>query len=181
MELLLILGPMKSGKSFEMISHFLPLSYSNIKFGLYQPDKNSRDENIWSRNGISIEAQKIKSLRQILKNSVEVVGIDEVHMFNEEDAEVIAQLLKYGVKVIATGLDMDYRGKMFPIIKRLFELSPKQVTYKHSICEHCKNTDAVYTQIYKSGKPVLEGLPSVVPEDGSYEYQALCRRCFKTI
>jgi len=171
---------MKSGKSFEMISHFMPLNYSNISFGIYQPDKNIRDENIWSRNGVSLVAQKIKSLDEILKKRGEVVGINEIHMFEEKDADAIATLLRSGVKVVVSGLDTDYRGKMFPIIKRLFELSPKRVDYKRAVCEMCKNPEAVYTQVYRNGTPILEGLPSILPEDGTYEYRALCRRCFKS-
>ena len=36
MELTLILGPMKSGKSFEFISYFMSLEKENIPFKLYR-------------------------------------------------------------------------------------------------------------------------------------------------
>ncbi len=178
MELFLILGPMKSGKSFELINYFLPLNYTNIKFGLYQPVKNKRNENVWSRNGISIKAKKIKSLKEILNKKEKIIGIDEIHMFSERDVETINVLLKQNRKIIVSGLDLDYRGKMFPIIKRLFEMGPKKVKYKKAVCELCKKPEAVYTQILKNNKPILSGLSSIIPDDGKYVYMPVCRKCF---
>lgn len=178
MELILILGPMKSGKSFELISCFMPLQYTNIPFGLYQSSKNVRNENIWSRNGVTIEAKKVDDLSETLKKNLKVVGIDEIHMFGEKNIEVIEELLKKGIKVIASGLDTDYRGEIFPAIKRLLELGPKEIRYKRAVCEICKKPDAVYTQIYNDSEPVLEGLPSVVPDDATYNYKPVCRNCF---
>jgi thymidine kinase len=178
MELILILGPMKSGKSFELISYFTPLQYTDIPFKVFQSAKNVRDESVWSRNGVSLQAKKATNLREALEGNLKVVGIDEIHMFEESDADIIEGLLKKGAKVFVSGLDTDYRGEMFPIIKRLLSMGPKEVEYKRAVCEICKTPDAVYTQIYKNGEPVLEGLPSIVPEDGSYAYKPVCRKCF---
>lgn len=73
-------------------------------------------------------------------------------MFKEKDIDILEKLLKRGVKIIASGLDTDYRGKMFSVIKRLLELGPKEVKYKRAVCEVCKKPDAVYTQVYKGKK-----------------------------
>jgi len=178
MELILILGPMKSGKSFELISYFMPLRYTDISYGIYQSAKNVRNENIWSRNGIALKAQKIESLREILKTDQAVIGIDEIHMFEAKDVEVIGELLKRGVKIVASGLDTDYRGEIFPVIKKLLELGPKEIKFKRAVCEICKKPDAVYTQIFNMAEPILTGLPSVVPDNGTYIYRPVCRNCF---
>ena len=172
---------MKSGKSLEMISHFTPLKYTNISFGLYQPKRNVRNENIWSRTGIEIDSRKIDSLRDILNSNEQVVGIDEVHMFKEDDVMAISELLDRGTKVYLSGLDMDYKGEMFGIIKKILEMSPREVKYKKSVCELCKDHDAVYTVISKDDKIILDGLPSVIPEDGTYKYIPVCRKCFQKI
>ena len=178
MELTLILGPMKSGKSFELISYFMPLRYAKISFGVYQSVKNVRNENIWSRNGISIEAHKIKNLSFLNKN-LKVIGIDEIHMFEEEkDVIVLEELLKMETTIIVSGLDTDYKGKLFPIIGKLLELGPKEIKYKKAVCEVCKKPEAIYTQVYKESEPLLDGLPSVIPDDGSYIYKPVCRNCF---
>jgi len=169
---------MKSGKSFELISHFAPLKYTSIPFGLFQSVRNVRDDGVCSRNGISLGAQKINSIEQILDKKLAVVGIDEIHMFAEQEVENIKKLLEQGTKVIISGLDMDCYGRLFPIVKKLLELGPKEVKYRRSVCEICGNPTAVYTQILKEGKPVLTGLPLVVPDDGTYIYQATCPHCF---
>lgn len=180
MDLTLILGPMKSGKSFDLISHFAPLQYTDISHILYQSNRNVRDEKILSRNGVGIEAKKISSLQEALEKNYSVIGIDEVHMFDAADVPVIAQLLKNGVKVVAAGLDMDYKGKIFDIVKGLLELGPKEVRYKRAVCEVCRLPQAVYTQVFENGKPVIADTPSVIPDNGLYTYQPVCHRCFIT-
>jgi len=181
MNLTLIIGPMKSGKSLEMISHFNHLQYTNIPFQVYQPIKDVRTENIWSRTGLSINSKKIASLKDILNYECRVVGIDEIHMFDENGVEAIRELLNRNVKVFVSGLDMDYKGEMFGIVKKLMELGPSEVKFKKSVCEICKEPNAVYTAIFKDGKIIKEGISSVVPEDGTYSYMPVCRKCFHDI
>ncbi len=133
MELTLILGPMKSGKSFDLISYFAPLRYTDIPYVLYQSSRNVRDEHISSRNGVIIEATKVGSLADALDKNFSVVGIDELHMFDPKDVAVVAELLKRGVKVIGAGLDTDYKGKMFDIVKGLLELGPTSATARKQL------------------------------------------------
>lgn len=178
MELTLILGPMKSGKSFELINYFAPLRYTNTPFGLFQSARNVRDEHIQSRNGVNISAEKIKSLHEILQKDYTIVGIDEVHMFPDTDIDAVVGLLKRGTKVIISGLDTDYRGKLFNTVARLLELGPNEVRYKRAACENCKKFDATYTQVYKDAAPLTDGMPSVIPDDGTFNYKPMCRDCF---
>lgn len=178
MHLTLILGPMKSGKSFDLISFFSPLQYTTSKYALYQPVRNVRDTGIESRSGLVLQAQKVKSLREILDRDLSVVGIDEVHMFDPADAVYIGELLLRGTDVIVSGLDTDYRGEMFDMVKKLFELGPREVKYKRAVCNDCKSFSATHTQVYSSGKPLTEGMPPVIPDDGTFTYEPLCRKCF---
>ena len=179
-KLIVILGPMKSGKSFETINRFMPLKYTNISFELFQPQKNIRDEQIQSRNGNSIQAEKISCLAELLAKDLDIIGIDEIHMFEENEAQIIDALLKTkSTKLILSGLDTDYTGKMFPIIRRILELGPDKIIYKRAVCENCKKLEAIYTQIFdKNNRPILDNLPSVIPDDGSYIYKPVCRNCF---
>ncbi|MFA5368804.1 MAG: thymidine kinase, partial [Candidatus Paceibacterota bacterium] len=132
-----------------------------------------------SKSGLSVKAEKIDTLDEILKKNESIVGIDEIHMFEEKEARAIASLLKKGIKVFVSGLDMDYRGKMFPIVQRLFELGPQKVNYKRAVCEICKEPEAIYTQIYQNNIPITSGVPSVIPEDGTYVYRPVCYHCFR--
>lgn len=178
MDLTLILGPMKSGKSFDLISYFAPLKYTDISHVLYQSSRNIRDKHISSRNGVVIEAKKIDTVKDVLDKDFSVVGLDELHMFDPKDVSAIAELLNKGVKVVAAGLDMDYRGKMFDVIKGLLELGPKEVKYRRAVCEVCRQLTAVYSQVFNKGVPITEGMPPVIPDDGTFTYQPVCRNCF---
>jgi thymidine kinase len=99
-------------------------------------------------------------------------------MFPASTVEIVEELLKRGVKVIVSGLDLDYRGHMFEIVKGLLELGPKEVRYKRAVCEICKNPEAIYTQVLKLGEPIVADLPPVLPDDGTYTYMTTCRHCF---
>ncbi|HEY3412345.1 MAG TPA: thymidine kinase [Armatimonadota bacterium] len=178
MDLTLILGPMKSGKSFDLISHFAPLQYTDISFGLFQSARNQRDASIFSRTGSSLAATKLSSLAPLLEQQYEIIGIDEVHMFAPEEAEIVNTLINRGVQVVASGLDMDYRGKLMPTIQRLLELGPAVVRYRRAVCEVCRRPNATHTQVYRGTQPLVEGAPPVLPEDGTYVYKPVCRQCF---
>jgi len=172
---------MKSGKSFDLISHFAPLKYTDIPFVLYQSARNVRDQHISSRNGVVIEAEKVSTLADALQKDFAVVGIDEIHMFDPADVAVVSQLLNKGVKVVAAGLDIDYQGKMFDIVKALLELGPREVKYKKAVCEICRQPNAVYSQVFNKGVPLTGGMPPVIPDDGTFTYQPVCRNCFVRI
>jgi len=177
MSLRLILGPMKSGKSFDLIAHFAPLEHSRIKHILYQSQLNEREDSITSRSGLKRDAEKVVSLPETAAN-YRVIGIDEIHMFPLEDVAKIDALVKQGKEVICSGLDMDYRGKLFPIVKALLELAPASVRYKRAVCEICRSMDGSYTQLFKNDKPLLAGIPSVLVENAAYVYRPVCRKCF---
>jgi thymidine kinase len=185
--LTVIFGPMCSGKSLELIHIFSKLKYTERSFKLIQPIANVRDEKLYSRQGASLESEKIKELPDIEKYSlVEFLGIDEFHMFEtstmreaREQVKIILKLLNKGVKVYVSGLDLNHQGKMFNIIRALLELGPNEVHMKSSVCTKCQNMDAVYSQILtKDRKPVTHKLPLINPDDGTYLYEPRCRHCF---
>ena len=173
----MILGPMKSGKSLELLARMAPYEYTDKNVLYVQPEANTRDEGIQSRMGVKATAITVGSLHEV-SQPFDVVGLDEVHMFAEDDARVVDKWLLDGKNVIATGLDLDYRSRMLPIIMRLLELKPDEYIAKLAVCDSCKEYNAQFTQILSNSVPILSGVPSVIPEDGTYEYQARCRDCF---
>ncbi len=178
MKLHLILGPMKSGKSLRLISCFRALQKNNIPFSLFQPLRNVRDDLIVSREGVYMKAKKIKSLFEIPKMKGAIIGLDEIHMFEPDDYKAVKDMMEDNMTIVASGLDKDYRGQTFLIIKNLLTLNPEKVEYRKSLCEKCGSRKAVYTQIFKDSNPILRGLPSVVPDDGTYVYKPVCAACF---
>lgn len=178
--LTLIVGPMKSGKSLELLARMAPYEYTDKKILYIQPLINTRENKIRSRSGLGADTIQVKSLKD-LDQPFDVIGIDEINMLSEEDAEVVNGWLKQRKQVIACGLDLDYRGKMFPIVSRMLELKPEKIISKKAVCDVCKKYQAYFTQILKDGEPLLEGLPIITVDDGRYEYEARCRYCFQKL
>jgi thymidine kinase len=173
----LILGPMKSGKSLELIARVAPYEFANQEVLYIQPEANVRDQGITSRIGINTKAQTVKSLKDVT-SPFDVIGIDEIHMFDPNEVEIIEQWLVEGKSVFISGLDLDYRARMPSMIILLLQLKPDKLIFKIAVCDICKEYRAQFTQILHKDKPVLSGLPLISPEDGTYAYQARCRNCF---
>jgi thymidine kinase len=173
----LILGPMKSGKSLELIARVAPHEFAKHKVLYVQPVQNVRDQGICSRLGLSTASIAVGSLHDIA-TEFDVIGIDEIHMFGPADVRYLAGIIKAGKEVVASGLDLDYRGRMQPTIHLLMELKPDKLVLKLAVCDACNRYEAQFTQILHGDNLVLYGLPAIVPEDGTYDYQARCRTCF---
>ena len=170
---------MKSGKSLELIARVAPYEFADKKVLYLQSSKDVRDEGITSRIGINTKAKRVASLKEI-DNGFDVIAVDEVHMFPESDAAQIGKWVIEGKDVFLTGLDLDYSATLQPMIARILELKPHNIIIKKAVCEVCHKYKAQFTQILHNKKPVLGGLPSVVPEDGTYIYEARCRACYVT-
>lgn len=178
--LTLIVGPMKSGKSLELIARMAPYEYTDKRILYIQPRLNTRESKIKSRLGLGADTIQVRSLTEVAEY-FDVIGIDEINMLSVADAEVVSDWLKQKKQVIACGLDLDYRGIMFPIVERLLELKPEKLVSKKAVCDVCKKYRALFTQILEDNEPLLEGLPIITIDDGRYEFQARCRHCFESL
>ena len=183
MDLTVIIGPMKSGKSLELISLLSPLQYTRVAHRVYQSARHVRDTGVVARSGGALTTTKVTSLASALDEPVEVVGIDEVHMFSSpDDVDVVAELLARGTRVVAAGIDLDHRGEMFAPVRGLLELGPAVVTYRRAVCDVCKEFSATHTQVLAADEPYLTRLgdgSEALPDDGTFTYEARCRKCFR--
>lgn len=178
MSLVLIVGPMKSGKSLELIAQMSIFKHSKLRPVIVQSKLNVREENIRSRTGAQMEAVKVKSLAEIDSDKFDVIGIDEAFMFPEKDVKVIKKWLLDDKRVIVSTLDMSAMGRYIKFVRELYRLKPDEIILKTAVCENCQSLGAQFTQILKKGTPIRSGLPDVVPEDGTYDYRPVCRDCF---
>jgi thymidine kinase len=178
-DLTVILGPMKSGKSLELVAQLSPLQYSTLSHTVYQSARHVRDGGVVSRVGGALETVKANDLTVALENKVDVVGIDEVHMFTRDDMRVVHELLARGTRVVAAGLDLDHRGRLFDAVLALLELGPAQVLYRRAVCDVCRDITATHTQVLEAGRPYVTELGSsrALPDDGTFTYEARCRTC----
>lgn len=176
----LVLGPMKSGKSLELISLLSPLQYTRVRHRIYQSARHVRDTGVTSRSGGVLTTTKTMSLAAALEEDLDVVAVDEVHMFEVADVEVVDQLLRRGTRVVVAGIDLDHRGELFAPVRALLELGPDAVTYRRAVCDVCRDFSATHTQVLRSGLPFLDHLggSEALPDDGTFTYEARCRTCF---
>lgn len=101
--------------------------------------------------------------------------IDECQFLTEEQVDQIAMVVDYfGINVICYGLRTDFRTRLFPASKRLFELADTIEEIK-SACD-CGEKTIVNARVDKDGNILTEG--EQVEVGGDDRYVAYCRKCY---
>lgn len=174
-----ITGSMFSGKSEELIRRVRRAQIARQKVQVFKPKLDHRYgvERVASHNGTSLEAVPVARAAEILERvepDTEVVAIDEVQFFDAAIVSVCQRLADRGKRVIAAGLDMDFRGEPFGSIPTLMAVA-EYVTKLQAICVRCGNP-ASRTQRLVNGKPAQYSDP-VILVGATEHYEARCRRC----
>ncbi|WP_026585097.1 thymidine kinase [Bacillus sp. J33] len=172
-----ICGSMFSGKSEELIRRVRRAQFAKQQIAVFKPQIDNRysDEAVVSHNGTSIIARPIKQSTDIFKHinpEIDLIAIDEVQFFDDEIVKVIQHLADSGHRVIAAGLDQDFRGEPFgqmPAIMAIAEL----VTKLQAVCAVC-GSPASRTQRLINGKPASYDDP-VILVGASEAYEPRCR------
>ena len=172
-----ICGSMFSGKSEELIRRVRRATYANQKIQVFKPAIDNRydDVAVVSHNGTSIMATPVSSSAEILDNlesNVEIVGIDEAQFFDEDIIHVAEELADRGIRVIAAGLDRDFRGEPFGPMPELMALA-ESATKLNAICPIC-GSPASRTQRLINGQPASYNDP-IIMVGASESYEPRCR------
>ena len=170
-----ICGSMFAGKTQELIRRVRLATIAKQKVQVFKHALDARYERDYavSHDRTKIPARGVRRASQVLKLTkpdTEVVGIDEVHFFDLDVVRVCEQLADSGRRVIAAGLDQDWRGEPFEPVARLLAVA-EYVTKNLAICMICGNP-ANRNQRVTGGKKRIE-------VGSSDKYEARCRRCFK--
>lgn len=173
-----ICGSMFSGKTEEMIRRLRRAVIAKQKVQVFKPKIDNRydEQKVTSHAGIDFEAIPISSsdeLLQYLKDDTTVVGIDETQFLDDGIIDVIEKMLEKGIRVIAAGLDMDFRGEPFGCMPLLMAKAEK-VEKVQAICMVC-GEPASRTQRLVDGKPAHYDDPIVIV-GASEMYEARCRK-----
>jgi thymidine kinase len=116
--LTVIVGPMFSGKTSEIIRRIKRYQLAGNKTIIYKPaiDVRYSIEDVNSHDGLKYPARIIPNDEKgisILTNEYkfyDVIGIDEIQFFPSSIVYLIDEI-SYEKDVIAAGLNLDYRGK----------------------------------------------------------------------
>lgn len=172
-----ICGSMFSGKSEELIRRIRRATYAHLSIRVFKPviDNRYDDEAVVSHNGTTITAKPVQYPEEILEmvdETIDVVGIDEVQFFDETIIDVANELANRGILVIAAGLDTDFRGEPFGAMPKLMAQS-EYVSKLNGICPIC-GSPATRTQRLINGKPASYDDP-VILVGASESYEPRCR------
>jgi thymidine kinase len=172
-----ICGSMFSGKTEEMIRRLRRAVIAKQKVQVFKPviDTRYNATKVTSHAGLDFEAIPIKNSSEIFKHMNEdttVVGVDEAQFFDEDIVNVIEKMANSGLRVIVTGLDMDFRGEPFGCIPELLARAD-EIVKLHAICMKCGGP-ANRTQRLVDGKPAHYHDPIVIV-GASEMYEARCR------
>ncbi len=175
-----IVGCMSSGKSEELIRRLRREVIARRRVAVFKPERDTRTgrPEIASRDGRSLDAVPVSTPADVLawveRESFDgTVGIDEAQFFSADIVEAVEALVARGLRVIAAGLDTDFRGRPFGAVPHLLAVADS-VTKLSAVCVRC-GAPAVRTQL--KAAPPAEGNIRV---GGDESYEARCRDCHET-
>ena len=176
-----VCGCMFSGKTEELIRRVKRAKIARQKVLIYQHSLDTRygEHVIASHSGASLRAATVQSAADLferVESDTQVVAIDEVQFFDWDIARVCKDLADDGKRVIAAGLDMDFRGEPFGPIPPLLAQA-EFVTKLQAICVVC-GAPATRTQRLIDGQPAYYDDP-IIMVGASEVYEARCRTCHR--
>lgn len=179
-----ICGCMFSGKTEELIRRLHHVQIARQRLRAFTPRRDTRYSvgNLVSHNGVRIEALPIHSIHEVpehVQDDVQVIALDELHFFESDPDAIVAicqALADRGLRVIAAGLDQDFRAEPFPAMSRLLSVA-EQVDKLYAICVRC-GAYATRSQRLIDGNPAPYNAPTIAV-GGLDMYEARCRACFE--
>ncbi len=174
-----ISGCMFAGKTEELIRRINVLSFAKKNIIVFKPKIDDRysDTEIVSHAGMHVPCIVIEKAAEILEHvqdNTQVVAIDEVQFFDEEIVDVCEYLADHGLRVMAAGLDEDFRGEPFGVMPQLLTRA-EFVTKLTAVCAKC-GAPATRTQRIVDGEPASYD-DQIVLVGAVDHYEPRCRHC----
>jgi thymidine kinase len=182
-------GAMGCSKTANALMTQFQYKEKGLNVWLIKPEIDTRDDIInedgsitslvKSRVGISGVAEVIKANASIVPpEATDLIICDEAQFLSEFQVDELKAIAEtQNIPVYCYGLRTDFRTKLFPGSKRLFELASKTVELE-SICS-CGNPAIINARFNNKGEIVTRG--SIVELGGNDRYKALCYSCWKNL
>ena len=182
-----IYGTMCSGKSAQLQLKAHNFEERKVPFIIIKSSIDTRDGNsvVHSRplgDKACITVKPTENVfRRISKEltdrgKLKYVLVDEAQFLTEKQVDQLSDVVDYlDIDVICYGLKNDFKTKLFPGSKRLFEIADsfKEI---ESTCS-CGEKNMFNARIDKDGNVVTKG--KQVEVGGEDRYIAMCRKCYK--
>ena len=171
-------GPMFSGKSEEMIRRLRRAEIAGLRTVILKPRIDDRYDaaDVVSHAGVRMHAVPVASVPELVERArgFQVVGIDEVQFFDREVVAAALALADGGTRVIASGLDLDFRRLPFGPVPELLAHA-EFVDKLQAVCHRCGG-GATTTQRLVDGRPAPYSGATIVV-GANEQYEARCRDC----
>ena len=176
-------GAMGSSKTANALIAKFNYEERNMKVWLMKPSIDNRDgaNKVHSRIGLEADADVIRPDDDIValyseRKDADVVIADECQFFTEDQIDQMRYLVdNFDLPVMCFGLRTDFRTKLFPGSRRLFELADS-ITEIKTICA-CGAKATVNARISPDGRVITSGQQVFL--GGNDSYIAMCHKCYK--
>ena len=176
-------GPMFSGKTESLLRCLDRFYYAKIPFLVFKLKKDDRyaKDKVLSHSKSSIDAINIETPLDIWKECqkhphIKTIAIDEIQFLPTHDPDTLAPLkfdvvalckkLKMeGYHVLASGLDMDFKGDPYGLMPQLLAIADKVHKLK-AVCFKCQEDAGFSTRL--SDNEAVEDI------GGTDKYEARC-------
>lgn len=175
-----IAGSMYAGKTEELLRRIRRIEYAKKDVIVFKPciDNRYSNDEVVSHNNSRVKSVNISSASEIYKHLEKelpyAIAIDEVQFLDKEVVNVCEHFANLGVRVIAAGLDKDFRGEPFGVMPELLARA-EYVTKLDAICQVC-GAPATRTQRLINGVPARYDDP-IILVGAKEQYEARCRHC----
>jgi len=123
-----------------------------------------------AHNGQRMPAIEVESATEILnlKNYADVIGIDEIMLFQEKNIiDAVEELTKSGHIVVASGLSLLSSGEPFNHMPELLAMADI-ITQVYGVCHECGNPSVRTWPRFDKNTDIVIGK----------DYLALCKKCW---
>lgn len=172
-----VYGPMFSGKTAALIAELRRAESAGCSFAAFKPRVDDRQGPgvLLSHSGDMCAASSVVRASELVElvPGLDVAAIDEVQFFDTGLVSVVERISALGIRVVAAGLDLDFRAKPFLTTARLVDSADRK-RHMTASCARC-GRPATHTQRFTGGRPAAFDEPTVrIGADEMYE-----PRCFQ--
>lgn len=187
-----IFGSMGSAKSLRLLTTAYNMEERGIQIMVLKPMADTRDgkDVIRSRVGLERECVSVdddanlyelvegyNSVLEKMGTRLNCVMIDECQFLEEKQIDELSDVVdKLNITVMCYGLRTDFRSRLFPASKRLFELAD-DLEEIETTCECGENKTMINARFDENGQMLKDGEQIMV--GGDEMYKPICRRCWK--
>lgn len=190
--LIVITGPMWSGKTTELLRQYDRKTHAKVKCLLVKHGIDNRysDEDIVTHTntyGLHTKgsAKTYSTIEEIIKylnqaesksepesepKGISTIFIDEIQFF--PDKHMCLDLLDAGIDVVVAGLNGDYKRTMFQGMDILFAAA-SDIKMLTAVCGSCQKEGACYT-----ARIAVSDSDNNIDVGGSDKYMAVCPSCY---